>query len=96
MTTVGVRDLKAKLSAYLRMVKAGEVVVITDRGDVVAELRRPADTEPTPIARLNQLIREGEVRAGRNDVPAGLYALGQRPDIGGRALEILDEFRGER
>ncbi|MGH9468526.1 MAG: type II toxin-antitoxin system Phd/YefM family antitoxin, partial [Terriglobales bacterium] len=32
MTTVGVRELKAKLSEYLRKVQAGEAVQITDRG----------------------------------------------------------------
>lgn len=31
-TTVGVRDLKANLSAHLRRVKDGATLVITDRG----------------------------------------------------------------
>ena len=96
MITVGVRVLKAKLREYLRMVRAGEVAVIVDRGNVVSDLRRPDDAEPTPFARLNHLIREGEVRAGRGDVPPGLYVLGQRPVIGARAQQILDELRGER
>jgi antitoxin (DNA-binding transcriptional repressor) of toxin-antitoxin stability system len=36
---LGVKRLKARLSEYLRAVKRGEVVVVTDRDQVVAELR---------------------------------------------------------
>jgi hypothetical protein len=32
MTTVAIRELKNRLSEYLRKVKAGERVVITERG----------------------------------------------------------------
>ncbi len=34
--TVGVRELKSRLSQYLRQVKAGNTVVITERGRQVA------------------------------------------------------------
>jgi prevent-host-death family protein len=36
MTTVAVRELKNRLSEYLRKVKAGERVVITERGRAIA------------------------------------------------------------
>ena len=42
MTSTGVRDLKDRLSHYLRLVERGESVLVTDHGRVVAELR-PAD-----------------------------------------------------
>jgi prevent-host-death family protein len=35
-TEAGIRELKRRLSAYLRQVKAGGTVVITDRGKPVA------------------------------------------------------------
>ncbi|MEP7357515.1 MAG: type II toxin-antitoxin system prevent-host-death family antitoxin [Anaerolineales bacterium] len=35
---VGIRDLKSQLSAYLREVKNGQTIVITDHGQVVARL----------------------------------------------------------
>jgi prevent-host-death family protein len=35
---VGVRDLKARLSEYLRQVRQGRTVVITERGKPVARL----------------------------------------------------------
>ena len=37
MKTAGVRDLKTHLSGYLRDVARGDVVLVTDRGRVVAE-----------------------------------------------------------
>jgi len=45
MKTVGIKTLKNKLSEYIRLVKAGEVIAITDRGQVVAELRAPRNVE---------------------------------------------------
>ena len=41
MRAVAVKELKNQLSAYLRDVAQGEVFLVTDRGRVVAELRRP-------------------------------------------------------
>ena len=41
MKAVGIRELKARLSQYIREVRRGEVVLVTDRGEVVAELRQP-------------------------------------------------------
>ena len=42
MTTVGIRELKARLSAYVRQARAGHTVYVTDHGEVVAELRPPS------------------------------------------------------
>jgi antitoxin (DNA-binding transcriptional repressor) of toxin-antitoxin stability system len=42
MKAVAVKELKNRLSQYLREVASGEVVLVTDRGKVVAELRRPS------------------------------------------------------
>lgn len=36
--TVGVRDLKARLSEYLRKVKRGQTIVITDHGQPVGRI----------------------------------------------------------
>ena len=41
MITVGIRELKNRLSEHLRMVRRGEEILVTDRGEVVAELRQP-------------------------------------------------------
>lgn len=36
MATVGVRDLRTRLSYYLRRIKAGERIVVTDHGEPIA------------------------------------------------------------
>lgn len=38
MKTVGVKELKNNLSAYLREVRSGATVLISDRNNIVAEL----------------------------------------------------------
>jgi prevent-host-death family protein len=58
MRTVGLKTLKNKLSEYVRLAAAGETVVITDRGRVVAEIvpHRPL-TGLTPFQEKG--VREG-------------------------------------
>lgn len=38
-SSVGSRELKTRLGAWLRRVRRGETVVVTDRGEPVAEIR---------------------------------------------------------
>jgi len=38
---VGTRELKNKLSEYIRRVKKGQTVIVTERGNVVAQLIPP-------------------------------------------------------
>ena len=57
MKTVGLRELKNRLSEYVRQARAGHAVVVTDRGQAVAELRSadsvPRGTKVDPsVARL--------------------------------------------
>jgi len=35
---VGTRELKSKLSEYLRRVKKGQTIIVTERGNVIAQL----------------------------------------------------------
>jgi antitoxin (DNA-binding transcriptional repressor) of toxin-antitoxin stability system len=39
MKAVGIKQLKARLSEYLRLVKSGEVILVTERDEVIAEMR---------------------------------------------------------
>jgi len=55
--TVGIRELKNRLSFYLEKVKAGEKVAVTDRGFVVAYV--------VPAAAASEL--EGLLRLVRED-----------------------------
>jgi prevent-host-death family protein len=58
--TVGVRELKARLSYYLRRVKSGDCLGVTERGETVA-LLLPSGPDPD-MEHLSALIREGAAR----------------------------------
>lgn len=61
-TQVGVRELKNRLSAYLSLVKAGQTIVITERGKVVGYLSPVA---PSLEARMHALEAAGFLRRGK-------------------------------
>ncbi len=96
MITVGIRELKDRLSQYLRMVRRGEEVLVTDRGEVVAELRQPAST-PNSAAYpgLVRHARAGRARLGAPNSPA-LYPRVMPPLPSGSAGRLLDAEREER
>ena len=60
MRRVGLKVLKDHLSEYVRAAKAGETVVITDRGEAVAKLipAKPPQDESV----IERGIREGWIR----------------------------------
>jgi prevent-host-death family protein len=62
MRMVGLKTLKNKLSEYVRLVAAGETIVITDRNRIVAEIVPPR-TGLTPFE--EQGVREGWLRPAR-------------------------------
>jgi prevent-host-death family protein len=47
---IGIRDLKARLSDYLRQVRQGQVIVITDHGQAVGRIL-PAESSLYEIAK---------------------------------------------
>lgn len=59
-TAVGVRELKTRLGRYLREVRGGRTIVITDRGDPVAELR-PIPQAAGAEAEIDRLVALGRV-----------------------------------
>jgi prevent-host-death family protein len=98
MKAVGVRDLKAHLSGYLREVSAGEVVLVTDRGRVVAELRAPAEAEWQETDLDRRLRRLGErvpLVVGEAHDPAA-YRVSPVRVARGTARTLLAEEREER
>jgi len=59
--TVGARELKTRLGAYLQQVRRGRTLVVTDRGQPVAELK-PLPGRPTnEDAKLERLKALGAV-----------------------------------
>lgn len=96
MRAIGIRELKNKLSHYVRLVEAGESVLITDRGTVVAELRPPgATTQPSvPATGLEELVRRGRATPGAAH-DASLYAPRPAAVGPGAVRELVDAERGE-
>jgi antitoxin (DNA-binding transcriptional repressor) of toxin-antitoxin stability system len=98
MKAVGLRELKNRLSEYVRQVRFGESVLVTDRGEVVAELNAPgqATTGHTAVpSGLVALARRGLMTLGVANNPA-LYPALPRLLQRQRALQLLDEERGSR
>jgi len=67
MYSVGVRELKNKLSRYLRYAKQGERVIITERGKPIAVIQHLDNLEASSTCKLAlaRLAGEGAVRLSR-------------------------------
>ena len=96
MKTVGIRELKNSLSEYLRRVRSGETVLVTDRGEVVAEVSPPGRgiLDPSIPPALSALARAGLATLG---APADVTVYRPLPRrIRGRttSTKLLDEERG--
>lgn len=86
---VGLRELKAKLSAYVERAAAGEIVRVTDRGVPRAVLMPllTADRVETGLA-------EGWIRRGSDDRPGPFEPAEPRPGTPSTD-ELLAADRGE-
>jgi antitoxin (DNA-binding transcriptional repressor) of toxin-antitoxin stability system len=87
METIGVRELQQRASAAIRRVRRGEILGVTDRGQLVAVLAPPSVTVGT-----GSLIAAGRVRLARR-IQGPLPAPVAVPRSIG---SVLDELRGER
>lgn len=93
MPTVGVRELRDRLSHYLREVaRTGEPIVVTEHGRPIAEL---VPVVEAPKSRLQELIDAGIARPPRTPGPAKLRDTGIRLPPG-TAQQLIDEDRGDR
>ncbi len=93
MYAVGLRELKAKLSDYVRRARAGEVVLVTDRGQVVAELRPPSVTADR-LGPLHELSESGVLKPGLPHDPE-VYAPSELGLEEGTSRQLLAWTRGE-
>lgn len=96
MKTIGVRELKAQLSPVLREMRAGETVLVTDRGQVVAELRAPDGgtfVESRTDRVFARLSGTGALRLAES--PRVPYAASPIRMADGTARALLDEGREE-
>ncbi|HUX68040.1 MAG TPA: type II toxin-antitoxin system prevent-host-death family antitoxin [Terriglobales bacterium] len=87
METVGVRELKDRLSRHLRRVKAGAEVVITEHGRPIARLS-PLPALPSG---LREMMARGELIPGGGGKPKGarIRLRGRGPT----AAEVVSQLR---
>lgn len=97
-TKVGIRELKNQLSKYVRQVEGGDVVLVTDRGKVVAELLPPGSTRRHDIHPvLLEMERKGLIRPGTGRNGPELYPKLPQMDLGGETVQdVIDFLRGDR
>ena len=86
---VAVRDLKNRLSAYLRRARQGERILVTDHGRPVAELGPLGHGKMRAKDRLARLVELGDVTTARG---SGLTEI-EPIRVRGRAVSktILDD-----
>jgi prevent-host-death family protein len=90
MKRIGVRELRQHASRYLDLVKAGEIVEVTERGELVALLVSPS---------RDDTARDRLVASGRLIPAAGPFRLPERRTVAPgeeTASERLAALREER
>jgi prevent-host-death family protein len=89
MRSIGVRELRQNASRYLREVKRGETVEVTERGEPVARLV-PIPEEST----YERLVAEGRIRPGRGNLLGVIDPVEPKPGVP-LPSEVLEEMRAD-
>ena len=95
LKTVGIRKLKNSLSSYIREVKSGAIILITDRGDIVAELKSP-DREYSQLNR--DRLKQEWIDSNKLLLPLYEKKTIRRSPVSlpeGTSIRILDNEREE-
>ena len=90
MTTVPCRELKNRLGKYLRMVREGQPVQITDRGRPIACILTLSSTAGPP-GELLKVLAKGHIRLG-----SGMPLGHRRPALmkpGKSVVQMISEER---
>ena len=82
-TRVGTRELKNHLSEYLRLVKAGQTVTITERGKVIGHI---APSAPTIEERMQVLEAAGILVRGKGKIKP------YRPKVVNRSGRLMSDI----
>ena len=99
MITVGIRNLKDSLSQYLKMVKSGERIVITDHNRIIAEIV-PASGEDKKAdllaSYLKELTRSGKMSPATKKTSLGRERTGDAHVDQKQIDNIYEQSRSER
>jgi prevent-host-death family protein len=94
MTTTGIADLKARLSEYLAKVKAGDEVLITERGTPIARIC-PLPKEVVLEDGIPELERAGLIRRPSRSLGSDFLDLPRTEDPQSAVLAALLAEREE-
>jgi len=94
MKITTVSKLKASLSEYLRSVKAGEEVLVTERGQPIAKLT-PAASSDILADQLVEMEKQGFIKIGSGKLPKGFWDLPRPKDKKGLVLKSVLREREE-
>jgi antitoxin (DNA-binding transcriptional repressor) of toxin-antitoxin stability system len=95
MRAIGIKQLKNKLSEYVKLAAGGETILVTDRDRVVAELSPPSAGRSPEVAnaRYAELVRRGIITPARvrSKDPPPRHPIATFEEVMG----WLDESRGD-
>jgi len=94
MRTASIREFGAHLRAYLREIERGAVVLVTDHGRVVAELRAPTLGDRAMSRaelRYRELVESGVLRPATQDNRSWLSLPALRLPPGSAQALLADE-----
>lgn len=94
MKTATVLKLKAALGDYLKSVKAGEEVTITERGRPIAKLT-PAKNHNGSSDRLAAMEKRGLIKLGSGKLPKGFWKLPRPKDPKGLVAKTVIQERDQ-
>lgn len=99
MKAVGIKILKAKFSEYIRLVKTGVTVLVTEHDEVVAELR-PSHRQSLPAHSFEQALEnladKGEVTLAGGDFSDWKGFSTKLKGLGVSSKKLLDSLREDR
>jgi prevent-host-death family protein len=93
MRQASISQLKATLRACLAWVKAGEEVLVTERGTPIAKIIPVAESSLGLPPSLVTLAQVGLVRLGSGQVPDEVWTLPRPKDPQGLGQQALEEER---
>lgn len=92
MKTTAVANLKAQLSRYLRLVKAGEEVLVTERDVPVAKIV-PVRGTGSDLDSLRELEAQGLAQLGSGKLPKEFWKMARAADPEAQARKAVREER---
>lgn len=95
---MGIKNLKNNLSRYLGYVKEGEIIMVLDREEVVAEISKPTIRSHPSLspwqAFLNSEEKNGRIILAKKNATPKPIVLSKKHDLD--LHKILNETRADR